>query len=77
MLSVIAMEKSDLGWIRLATAGLFLIILAGSYTGVPTWLDYLDYGLLAGGVTALILAAYEFQRRNKVSTEEDSDDTKV
>ncbi|MHA2158760.1 MAG: hypothetical protein ACXABE_07655 [Candidatus Thorarchaeota archaeon] len=71
------MKKSDEGWVRLANAGLVLIIFAGFYSGVPTWLDYLDYGLLAGGVTALIFAAYEFQRRNKVSTEENSDDTKV
>jgi hypothetical protein len=69
MLAMIEMKKSDEGWVRLATAGLVLIIFAGSYTGVPTWLDYLDYGLLAGGVTALILAAYEFRRRDKVSAE--------
>jgi uncharacterized membrane-anchored protein len=71
------MEKSDSGWVPLALTGLVLIILAGSYTGVPTWLDYLDYGLLAGGVITLILAAYEFQRRNKVSAVESSDDTKA
>jgi len=63
---LVAMEKSDTDWVRFTIVGLVLIILAGFSSGVPTWWDYLDYGFLIGGVIALILAAFEFRRRNKI-----------
>lgn len=60
------MEKSENHWVLFAYTGITLILLAGIYTGVPTWLDYLDYGLLAGGIIFLILAAIDFRKRKKV-----------
>lgn len=60
------MQKTGNYWAVLAAIGIVLIVLAGFYTGVPTWLDYFDYGLLTCGVIALVLAAIEFRRREKV-----------
>jgi hypothetical protein len=60
------MQKTGNYWVVLASIGIVLIVLAGFSTGLPTWLDYLDYGLLTCGVIALILAAIEFRRRKKV-----------
>ncbi|NHI89687.1 MAG: hypothetical protein EAX87_09195 [Candidatus Thorarchaeota archaeon] len=60
------MQKTGNDWAVLAAIGIVFIVLAGFSTGVPTGLDYLDYGLLAGGVVALVFAAIEFRRRKKV-----------
>ena len=60
------MEKSDSYWVPLAITGIVLILLAGFQTSVPTWLNYLSYGFLPAGVVALILAALEYGRRNRV-----------
>jgi hypothetical protein len=60
------MEKTGNYWVVLAAIGIVLIVLAGFSSGVPTWLDYLDYYFLAGGIVALILAAIEFRNRKKV-----------
>ncbi len=61
------LEKSDTGCVPLVITGLVLILLAGFDDGITTWLDYLDYGFLAGGVAALILAALEFRGLNKTA----------
>jgi hypothetical protein len=60
------MQKTGNYWVALAAIGIVLIVLAGFSSGVPTWLDSLDYYFLAGGIVALILAAIEFRRREKV-----------
>ena len=65
-LMLVAMQKSENYWVVLAVIGIIFILLAGFYTGVPTWLDYLDYGFLAGGAISLTLAAFEFRKRKKV-----------
>jgi hypothetical protein len=56
------MERTENYWIALAVIGIVFILLAGLYTGVPTWVDYLDYGLLACGIIALLFAAIEFRK---------------
>ena len=63
---VIEMEKSDTYWVLLAITGIVLVFLAGFNTTPPTLLNYLSLGFLAGGVVALILAALEYGRRNRV-----------
>ncbi|MFX1578336.1 MAG: hypothetical protein ACFFBJ_01730 [Promethearchaeota archaeon] len=60
------MQRSKIYWVVLTIIGIVFILLAGFYTGIPTWLDYLDYGFLAAGAVFLILAAIEFRRQKKV-----------
>ncbi|MFW9833510.1 MAG: mercury resistance system transport protein MerF [Candidatus Thorarchaeota archaeon] len=60
------MRSSENYWYVFAVIGIYLILLAGYYSGVPTWLDYLDYVFLPVGAVFLILAAIEFRRRKKV-----------
>ncbi len=70
MSEIVDQDIPETKWLPLAITGVVLIVLAGfdtSPTGVTTWLNYLSFGFLAGGVIALILAAHEFQRRNKMS----------
>ena len=60
------MEKSETDWVPfLVITGIVFLFVAGFYTGVPTWLDHLDYVFIVGGVVALILAAIELRKRNK------------
>ena len=66
MSEIIDQNIQETKWFPLAITGVVLILLSGFNTSVPSWLNYLGYGFLAGGVVALILAAYEFQRRNEV-----------
>jgi 1,4-dihydroxy-2-naphthoate octaprenyltransferase len=65
-LLLIAMWSSENYWYVLAVIGIFFILFAGFYTGIPTWLNYLDYGFLSVGAVFLILAAIEFRRQKKV-----------
>jgi hypothetical protein len=70
MSEIVNQDIPETNWLPLAITGVVLIVLAGfdiSPTGMTTWLNCLSFGFLAGGVIALILAAYEFQRRIKVS----------
>ncbi len=64
MSEIVNQDILETKWRPLAITGVVLILLGGFNTTPPSWVNYLSFGFLAGGVVALILAADEFRRRN-------------